>query len=147
MSIFIVFIGTKGYTQDTTKVKATLKETQQWLKEKIESNGVGTWPANSYKVNFPDSCLMIIYEMGVGDVDANLKYKRNDTLNKLKIEFKYIDFEKATKKINGVGTLVVNIYGIELRFVPKDGEDFYKRFIKALKHMKSLCGGVADDKF
>jgi len=137
----IVLLGVFAYfgaiAQDTTKAKPTLAETQMWLKEKTEGNGVGRWPANRYEVSFPDSCSMMLKEMGV-DTAA---------VAKITIEFALIDFDKVSKKVNNTGTLIMTVGGNELRFVPKNPDDFYTRYIKALRRMKELCGGVDDGLF
>lgn len=138
--IFFVLVLTSCFgaiAQDTTKTKPTLAETQMWLKEKTESNGIGRWPANRYIVTFPDSCSMILNEMGV----------EPDTIAQLKIEFSLIDFEKVTKKVNKVETLIMYVDENELRFAPKNPDDFFNRYVKALKRMKELCGGADEGLF
>lgn len=137
ISLILALLCTPSFAQETENQKPSLEQTQMWLKQKSESNGVGRWPANRYEVEFPDSCHMTFIEMGT-DTAA---------IDKLTLEFAIIDFEKASKKVNKNGTLVIEVGKIELRFIPNDPNDFYTRYIKALKRMKELCGGVDDGLF
>lgn len=117
--------------------KVTLKETQEWLIAKIQSNGVATYPANGYKVYFNTDCVITIEEVG---------FEKNK-VSEFSIELKSIDFEKVTYKVNKVGTLIVHIGSHTLRFNAEDNLDFYNRLIKALKYGKKLCGGADDNTF
>jgi citrate synthase len=150
--LLMIILAITVQAQDTTKVKVSLKETQKWIKEKVQSNGGRQVPQTTYKVDFPDSCTMKISE--INSVD-------NSTANVFTLNFSGIDFEKTSKKVNSVGTLILLFYGsvnltneyanvnkcIELRFSPSNADDFYNRLIKAMKNMKALCGGSIDDKF
>ena len=135
--IFTCLLNLQLFSQGADSNKPSLSETQTWLKEKIQSNGVGKYRATKYNVEFTDSCVLTINELGFS----------GEVLNKFAIQLKTIDFEKVTKRITKNGTLIITISGIELHFVPNNNEEFYNRLVKALRNGKQVCGGVADDKF
>ena len=138
--LFLMILSINSYacfSQDSKNTEPNLKETQEWLITKIESNGVGKFPAVKYDADFISDCVLTIKEIGA----------QNEVLNTYVIELKNIDFEKIEKKINKIGTMTVVLKSITLKFVADNNDEFYNRLIKALKRGKVLCGGVSDDKF
>ena len=134
---FLLFATSSLICQNSTFTIPTLEKTQEWLKSKIESHGVGRYPAVGYKVEFNKDCQMTVKEMSFDGA----------VLKTSDIEYKTIDFEKVTMRINSIETLIVQLNSVELRFAHDDNNDFYYRLIKALKNCKEQCGGVPDDLF
>ncbi len=140
--------------------KPTLKETQQWLKIKIEMYGGLNFLGTTYKVEYPDSSTMVIHEIQGNETDAIFK-----------INMKEIEVDALTyriKKRNGFNLLITggcseeafltlknakktSIYQtgkIELNFKPSpDPNKLAQRIIKALKHYNYLLIGDLDSKF
>jgi hypothetical protein len=133
----ILFSVSPGICQNSSNTKPTLENTQEWLKSKIESHGVGRYPAVSYKVDFNKDCIMTIKEMSFDGM----------VLATFDLEYKSIDFEKVTMRINKIDTMIIKLGAVEMRFTNDEKNDFYNRLIKALKNCKELCEGAPDDLF
>lgn len=135
---------------------ATLKETTDWLKSKIESCGGTNIPPTIYKVKF-DSSVMIVYQIGI---DEN--FLLQDTAVVVKINLKDLDLKNLkVRDINKEGTRfgiqimakgnkmsvkskelgVSYDFGWEMIFVLKTDPDLSKRIVKAFTHAYCVSGG------
>ncbi|GDX53475.1 hypothetical protein LBMAG27_25220 [Bacteroidota bacterium] len=135
---------------------ATLKETTDWLKSKIESHGRRNVPPTVYKVKF-DSTQMTLYEFGIDenflltdtvwivkinlkDLDINKFVVRN--INKEGTRFGITIYSKSGKLISRSPTLAADVInGFELIMFSKDEPDLSKRMIKAFIHGYCASGG------
>lgn len=159
-TIVVVFI--LGFTSNIVHAQcpdssdATLKETTDWLKSKIESCGGRNLPPSIYKVKF-DSSAMTVYEIGI---DENFLLK--DTAVIVKMNLKDLDVKNLkVRDINKDGTRFgIQImakgnkmsvkskelgtsydFGWEMIFVSKSEPNFSKRIVKAFTHAYCVSGG------
>jgi len=141
----------------------TIKETQDWLKVKIETYGGHSYGilGDTYcKVEYKDSLTMIIKE-----------YSDTTIANIYIIDFSSIMLDKLDYKIKKKGGIEIYLYGkcsiistIQYSdndniILPFDGntliplkpssnpQQLAEKFIKAIKHFNFLLTGVDDDMF
>ena len=156
----VVFI--LGFTNNFVQAQcpdssdATLKETTDWLKSKIESCGGTNIPPTIYKVKF-DSSVMTVYQIGIDEnfllqdtavivklnlKDLDLKNLKVRDINKEGTRFGIQLMAKGNKmsvKSNELG--ISYDFGWEMIFVLKTDPDLSKRIVKAFTHAYCISGG------
>jgi len=145
--------------------EATMKETQEWLKEKIEMypNTVGYGEGTIHRVEFPKECQMRIviapgnlnfikgFTIPLNEIyPINIEQKSTTTW----ITFRIID---GYSKIELVRAPYSNLNDRDVKYVAEmtlilnknsEVDNIPERIKKALTHAKKLCGGkVINEKF
>jgi len=151
---FFLF-GLNLFAQCPDSSTATLQETTDWIKSKIESLGGRQLPPTRYEVKFKNSDLEII-EFGM-----NSDFELKDTTSICKVNMKNLDFPKLkVKYINNSKTRfsisfdgknkTMSIWsptlgnlegGYEVIISCENSPDLAQRMLKAFIHLYCLSGG------
>ncbi len=154
---FLVLLGwvSNVFAQCQDSSDATLKETTNWLVEKINGYGGRALPPTNYRAS-ADSAVITIYELGL-----NENFEIKDTINVCQFNLKDLDLTKMSvrylnknntrfalklelkkqKAISYSKTLFVYNSAYEILINCTQEMDLPLRFIKAIRHGYCLAGG------